>query len=637
MAMGLGDKCLAKRLVECEQTGETGIPRPELLRYMQGAAKGLDYLHSPVHVLEDVKVAIIHRDIKPHNILVVGDEAQICDFGLARAVATFQAMRSRTQTLTGTEGYIAPEILLDSRPATALSDQYSLAISYIVLRTSRMPYGTGSRFSPGDVLRAHWDEGLNLSMLERGERRVVAKATSSDPKNRFTNCSEFVEELRRADNNKSTTQWLADFGALLRRRQANSARKNAAEAGQMARGGTTSVGVAPTPAPEDSEPSEEFPNHPLNTANTTVLSLDPTLSEFSEGSLATEFDYDKPTTDPDKKSKADRGKKPVKRDKTATQSRRRVWLVLYSILITAAVGFQIKLILSIVFGIHGTAPTTDQLDPQALANEWRTQIAKKLNDADYEGASDEFDRVPEHIPEAMRRETIALAADAWLAALDEQLAVPNTVVAKKLVELAPPQMYGGETTLQQRAVGRWYDTFTDCLEGTLDLVLAGEMLQNAPQVNSPGEDQRLVNTLLEQWKEKYRSCLTGNRIYDASRLLEELASAPIPDRDMLPLVDSFLKLWGTEHNSCLTNGNYLHAGRLIEEFAGLLVEEGQIESRVDALLMNWSREFDVLLERNDVSSASDLLANLRRLSLDDRQTKIISQMQARLPDPARSE
>ena len=55
VAMGLGDKCLSKRLSEC---GGEGIPRDELLRYMEGAAKGLDFLHKPVHSVDEAKVAI---------------------------------------------------------------------------------------------------------------------------------------------------------------------------------------------------------------------------------------------------------------------------------------------------------------------------------------------------------------------------------------------------------------------------------------------------------------------------------------------------------------------------------------------------------------------------------------------------
>ena len=114
---------------------------------------------------------------------------------------------------------MAPGIRLDNRPATSRSDQYSFAITYFQLRTARMPYGNGIDFTEGDILRAWWEEGLNLGALERAERRVVAKATSIDPLHRFANCSEFVEELRRADNNKTTVTWVIEMGARLLHRE----------------------------------------------------------------------------------------------------------------------------------------------------------------------------------------------------------------------------------------------------------------------------------------------------------------------------------------------------------------------------------------------------------------------------------
>src|SRR5207249_3265715 len=49
--MGLGDKSLRDRLKECTAEGRQGIPPRELLRYMEDAAKALDYLNEPVHQL----------------------------------------------------------------------------------------------------------------------------------------------------------------------------------------------------------------------------------------------------------------------------------------------------------------------------------------------------------------------------------------------------------------------------------------------------------------------------------------------------------------------------------------------------------------------------------------------------------
>ena len=128
--MDLGRTCLLKRLRECVPEDERGsIPVEELLHYMEGAADGLDYLHEPVHALGGREVAIIHRDVKPANILIVGNSAKVCDFGLARMDDLWKSQsKSRTATLAGTYYYMAPEVFA-FRPADARSDQYSFAVT----------------------------------------------------------------------------------------------------------------------------------------------------------------------------------------------------------------------------------------------------------------------------------------------------------------------------------------------------------------------------------------------------------------------------------------------------------------------------------------------------------------------------
>ena len=75
VAMGLGKQSLFDRLRDCKKQGHESIDVEELLEYMDGAARGIDYLN--------VTNGIVHADIKPHNIMIVGDGAAVCDFGLA--------------------------------------------------------------------------------------------------------------------------------------------------------------------------------------------------------------------------------------------------------------------------------------------------------------------------------------------------------------------------------------------------------------------------------------------------------------------------------------------------------------------------------------------------------------------------
>src|SRR5262245_38044203 len=80
---------------QCAQaTG--GLPAAELLEYMREAAKGIDYLNS---------IGIQHRDIKPHNLLLVGGSVKVADFGLAKMLRHTQTSNSGAMT----PAYAAPE------------------------------------------------------------------------------------------------------------------------------------------------------------------------------------------------------------------------------------------------------------------------------------------------------------------------------------------------------------------------------------------------------------------------------------------------------------------------------------------------------------------------------------------------
>lgn len=189
VAMGLGEKSLYDRFEECQREGKPGIPADELLRYLEGAAKAIDALNT--------KHGIQHCDIKPQNILIVGGEAQVCDFGLAKAI---NAARQSSAT-AGTMAYSAPEIFTP-RGASASTDQYCLAISYYELRTGALPFDSEEIHR---VLDAKRSGDLNLSRVGPWERDVLLVATAVDPDARFPTAEEFVRELRGALESSEVT------------------------------------------------------------------------------------------------------------------------------------------------------------------------------------------------------------------------------------------------------------------------------------------------------------------------------------------------------------------------------------------------------------------------------------------------
>lgn len=195
IAMGLGDRSLTDRLEDCRDQGLEGIPLEELMDYMEGAAQAIDFLNSPRHDLGSGPVAIQHCDIKPHNLLIVGGAVQVCDFGLARALTN-----TRVTTAALSAAYGAPEMWRGQAPQ-ASTDQYSLAISYYELRTGALPFEDANY---AVVMHAHLEGKLELSKLSPAEQKVIAKATSVSPDDRYESCRTMVTALREAQRPATT-------------------------------------------------------------------------------------------------------------------------------------------------------------------------------------------------------------------------------------------------------------------------------------------------------------------------------------------------------------------------------------------------------------------------------------------------
>lgn len=191
IAMGLGDQTLSDRLREHVKAGDEGIPVGQLLDWMHQAALALDHFNSGSRRRGENATAVQHCDIKPQNMLLVGDAVQVCDFGLARAQGEVRATSNTMASLA----YAAPEMVSGSRDPAVTTDQYSLAVTYIELRTGHLPY---AELSPGDILRAKLAGALDLSRLPGAEADVVRRAVTVDPAVRWPSSVAFVRALRAA-------------------------------------------------------------------------------------------------------------------------------------------------------------------------------------------------------------------------------------------------------------------------------------------------------------------------------------------------------------------------------------------------------------------------------------------------------
>lgn len=206
IAMELADNTLMDRFNQCFKEGMPGIPREELLEYLDEAAKGIDYLNEPRHTIGgNEKVGIQHRDIKPQNILLVGNGVKVADFGLVRFLES--SVTGHTGKLT--PSFAAPEFFKGM--TSNRSDQYSLAISYCVLRGGRLPFeGTAA-----DLLVGHLMKEPDLSMIPIAEQPIIARALAKDPENRWPSCRAVVDALNEsATSPAEPTAAVKDVGSV---------------------------------------------------------------------------------------------------------------------------------------------------------------------------------------------------------------------------------------------------------------------------------------------------------------------------------------------------------------------------------------------------------------------------------------
>jgi tRNA A-37 threonylcarbamoyl transferase component Bud32 len=138
-------------------------------------------------------IGIVHRDVKPANLLVTPDgTVKITDFGIARAAGG--AAITQTGQIVGTPYYISPE-QAEGHPATEASDIYALGVVLYECLAGRRPF---ARDTPIQVALAHVRDEvppLGEDVPER-LRAAVDKALAKDPAHRFAGAADLATALR---------------------------------------------------------------------------------------------------------------------------------------------------------------------------------------------------------------------------------------------------------------------------------------------------------------------------------------------------------------------------------------------------------------------------------------------------------
>ncbi len=168
---------------------EGRLPVAEAVRIAREMADGLEYAH---------RRGVVHRDVKPENVLLQGEHAVLGDFGISLALEQAGGDRlTRTGITIGTPQYMAPEQATGARAIDARADVYALGVVLHEMIAGETPFAASS---PHAVLRRVLAESPSAlaerrsdvaSFLDSAVQRALAKV----PEDRFASAAEFAAAL----------------------------------------------------------------------------------------------------------------------------------------------------------------------------------------------------------------------------------------------------------------------------------------------------------------------------------------------------------------------------------------------------------------------------------------------------------
>jgi eukaryotic-like serine/threonine-protein kinase len=220
------------------------LPIPQAIAFTLEILDALRFAH---------RHGIIHRDVKPHNILIGGERLKVTDFGIARAGAS---QMTEAGSIMGTAQYLSPEQARGA-PVTASSDLYSVGIVLYEMLTGKVPFGGDSAI---EIAMKHLNELPKPPSKIRPEipaelDQVVLRALAKAPEDRYQTAEEFAEDLHRVEAGLPLAPETSDAATAL------------LAAPAAAIGGTTQVlpgdatQIAPPPVPPVRRPPPYEPGY----------------------------------------------------------------------------------------------------------------------------------------------------------------------------------------------------------------------------------------------------------------------------------------------------------------------------------------------------------------------------------------
>jgi serine/threonine protein kinase len=160
---------------------EGRLPLQKAVEMTIGILNGLEFLHGR---------KIIHRDIKPQNILLQGDTPRLADFGISRAMNTTVI----SSTIIGTDAYMSPESFDGKR--NVQTDIWSIGVVLYALLADRLPF---PQEHPSERMFAILTKEFAPLPPEvpQNLQRIVQKALAKESENRYQTTTEMRDELQK--------------------------------------------------------------------------------------------------------------------------------------------------------------------------------------------------------------------------------------------------------------------------------------------------------------------------------------------------------------------------------------------------------------------------------------------------------
>jgi len=172
---------------------EGAFPMGDAVRVARDIANALVHVHS---------LGVVHRDVKPENILLAPHGAVLLDFGHARAPAIMPSVDAQDakKYIVGTPNYVSPEQVAGRRVADSRSDIYSLGCVLLEMLTGQLPFAASSAREsmqrrldepPPEIRALRPDVPEELSSVLKGAMKI-------DPAERYMSAGQMADALTSA-------------------------------------------------------------------------------------------------------------------------------------------------------------------------------------------------------------------------------------------------------------------------------------------------------------------------------------------------------------------------------------------------------------------------------------------------------